>query len=113
MRFADVLLMLSELTEDAQYMNQVRDRAGLPPIAYTLEALKQERMHELAFEGLRWFDLVRWGIAKEELETYSAFEGSLIEVYNGLSFSEKNNIFPIPQDQIDRIGGNLQQNPGY
>ncbi|RNL92970.1 RagB/SusD family nutrient uptake outer membrane protein [Sinomicrobium pectinilyticum] len=78
-----------------------------------LKAIRFERRLELALEGHRFFDLVRWGIAKEELETYSAFEGSLIEVYNGLSFSEKNNIFPIPQDQIDRSGGNLQQNPGY
>ena len=76
-----------------------------------LTAIRFERRLELALEGHRFFDLVRWGIAKEEMEAYSSFEGSLIEVYGGLSFSENDNIFPIPQDQIDRSGGNLKQNP--
>lgn len=75
-----------------------------------LKAIRFERRLELALEGHRFFDLVRWGIAKEEMEAYSAFEGSFIEIYGGLSFSEKNHIFPIPEDQIDRSGGNLQQN---
>ena len=76
-----------------------------------LTAIRFERRLELAWEGHRFFDLVRWGIAKEELESYSAFEGSLIAIYGGLTFTENNTIFPIPQDQIDRSGGNLQQNP--
>lgn len=60
MRYADVLLMHSELTETADGMNQVRARVGLPAIGYSLDALKKERRHELAFEGIRWFDLMRW-----------------------------------------------------
>ena len=51
MRYADVLLMHSELTETADGMNQVRTRVGLPAIGYSLDALKKERRHELAFEG--------------------------------------------------------------
>src|SRR5680860_165245 len=61
MRYADVLLMHSEITGTATGMNAVRVRAGLPAIGYSLDALKQERLHEFSFEGLRWFDLVRWG----------------------------------------------------
>ncbi|RAV28499.1 RagB/SusD family nutrient uptake outer membrane protein [Sinomicrobium soli] len=76
-----------------------------------LKAIRFERRLELALEGHRFFDLVRWGIAREELESYSAFEGSLIGIYGGLSFSENDTVFPIPQDQIDRSGGALKQNP--
>ncbi len=60
-RFADVLLMHSELTGDPAGMNRVRGRVGLPAIGYSLEAIQKERRHELAFEGLRWGDMRRWG----------------------------------------------------
>lgn len=66
-RFADVLLMAAELKEDAGPLNEVRSRSGLPPVAYTLENLQNERRWELAFEGLRYYDLLRWGIAGEAL----------------------------------------------
>ena len=61
-RFADVLLMQSELTGSVEGMNKVRERAGLSPIvAYSLAALQDERRWELAFEGVRWNDMRRWG----------------------------------------------------
>lgn len=61
-RFADVLLMHSELTGTTDGINKVRARAGLNPISsYSLEALQQERRWELAFEGVRWNDMRRWG----------------------------------------------------
>lgn len=61
-RFADVLLMHSELTGTVDGINQVRKRAGLSPLsAYSLSALQQERRWELAFEGVRWNDMRRWG----------------------------------------------------
>jgi len=64
LRFADVLLMQSELTETVDGINKVRERAKLAPIsAYSLEALQKERRHELAFEGIRWGDMRRWGKA--------------------------------------------------
>ena len=66
-RFADVLLMAAELKEDAGPLNQVRARSGLAPVSYTLENLQNERRWELAFEGLRYYDLLRWGIAGEAL----------------------------------------------
>ncbi len=62
-RFADVLLMHSELTGDPAGMNLVRGRVGLPAIGYSLEAIQKERRHEFAFEGLRWGDMRRWGKA--------------------------------------------------
>lgn len=68
-RFADVLLMQSELKEDVTGINKVRARAGLAPIAgYSLKALQNERRWELAEEGIRWNDLRRWHIAAAALE---------------------------------------------
>ena len=54
MRYADVLLMATELTGDAQYMNQVQRRAGVPETPYSLKAVQDERRWEFAFEGLRF-----------------------------------------------------------
>lgn len=118
MRFADVLLMLSELTEDAQYMNLVRDRAGLGPVAYSLDALKQERLHELAFEGLRWFDLVRWGDVNDDSRN---FFDNAIQVGNSGSVTtyqvdyreETKGLVSIPETEI-RLSNNVyEQNPGW
>lgn len=69
-RYADVLLMLSELTGDASYMNQVRARVGLPAIGYSLAALQNERRFEFAGEAIRWNDMRRWGdtYCKAELD---------------------------------------------
>lgn len=118
MRFADVLLMLSELTGDASYMNQVRERAGLDPIAYTLDALKQERLHELAFEGLRWFDLVRWGDVNDGNKNYY---DDAINVRNSGSPAVYKVNYPqitkglvsIPESEIRLSNGVYQQNPGW
>jgi len=61
-RFADVLLMQSELTGTVDGINRVRARAGLPALmTYSLTALQNERRWELAFEGVRWNDMRRWG----------------------------------------------------
>lgn len=62
-RFADVLLMQSELKGDATGMNRVRARAGLPAKAYSVDAIRNERRWELAFEGIRWNDLRRYGMS--------------------------------------------------
>lgn len=64
LRFADVLLMQSELKEDVAPLNKVRARAGLPALSsYSLRALQNERRWELAMEGIRWNDIRRWHIA--------------------------------------------------
>lgn len=61
MRFADVLLMHTELTGDVTQMNKVRKRAGLTDVlAYSWQAIKNERRFEFAGEGLRFNDLRRW-----------------------------------------------------
>ena len=60
LRLADVMLMHSELTGNADQMNKVRARAGLPATTYSWQNIKDERRYELAGEGLRFNDLRRW-----------------------------------------------------
>lgn len=119
-RFADVLLMQSELKKDATGMNRVRERAGLPAKPYTLENLQNERRWELACEGLRWNDIRRWHIAADALErqtgvkiyvkgnesTNTAHSGGYRARYNATAGFMK-----MPDTQISM--GVVAQNPGY
>lgn len=114
MRFADVLLMHSEISETATGMNTVRARAGLDPIGYSLNAIKEERMHEFAFEGIRWFDLVRWG------DVANAFEGTIDVRNSGIDAKysvqyrpETKGLVPIPETEIRLSNGVYEQNPGW
>jgi len=109
-RAANIPFKQIEGSDAAAYNVQPYPASAFGSKEDALKAIQFERRLELALEGHRFFDLVRWGIAKQELESYSAFEGSIIDIYGGLSFSEKNTMFPIPEDQIDRSGGNLKQN---
>jgi len=83
-----------------------------------LDAIYFERKLELAMEGHRFFDLVRWGIAEPVLDAYFAYEGQLTSDVRGGNFTTgKNEFYPIPQRQINlqTINGtsSLKQNPGY
>ncbi|MBF9252293.1 RagB/SusD family nutrient uptake outer membrane protein [Pontibacter sp. 172403-2] len=91
--------------------------AGLGKDA-ALEAIYFERKLELALEGHRFFDLVRWGKAAEELNAFFDYEGAILpDVEGGRFKTGKNEYYPIPQRQIDlqTIDGKsvLTQNPGY
>ncbi|ASB48901.1 RagB/SusD family nutrient uptake outer membrane protein [Alkalitalea saponilacus] len=124
-RYADVLLMLSELKEDATYMNEVRARVGLDPVTYTLENLQKERRYELAFEGLRWNDMRRWG-AEYTTTHLEHQEGVAILDYGQWTthtalhpsgytarYNATQGFFPIPFSQIRLSEGLLEQNAGY
>jgi len=111
-RFADVLLMAAEALnrgdiDDAkarQYLNRVRERAGLIPVSNDLadnnltNAIYQERRVELVGEGHRFFDLVRTGRAAAEIEGFQ---------------TQKHELFPIPSIEIELAGNRWEQNPGY
>lgn len=122
MRYADVLLMLSELTEDATYMNEVRDRVGLDPISYSVDALRLERKHEFAFEGIRYWDMLRYDYTLEyaanaitetatvinggkDTGTELSIDGAFLKACKGLS--------QIPTEQITLSGDVLKQNDGW
>ena len=134
MRYADVLLMLTELTGNVSYMNQVQARAGVPlTTAYSLKAVQDERRWEFCFEGIRFNDMRRWtgkdcknsNYAPDALQAQS---GKQI-VCNGdkankramqhmtCSWTERykatNGFLSKPQTQITLMDGNLEQNPGW
>jgi hypothetical protein len=79
-------------------------------------ALRFERKLELALEGQRFYDLVRWGVAEQELTEYFAYEIPKLGLqFSGSRFTAgKHEYLPIPQRQIDLQSKEvLQQNPGY
>ena len=129
-RFADVLLMHSELTDGKVIyngksgMNAVRNRAGLPDKAYSVAALRMERQHELAFEGIRWSDMRRYGKAY----CIAALETQLGQPIRNNSaqtvMKDQNTGYraryeatwgfrPFPQSEISLSNGVLKQNPGW
>ncbi len=132
MRYADVLLMLSELTGNKKYMNEVQARAGVPQTEYSLQAIQNERRWEFAFEGLRFNDMRRWtgkdvkgGYASKALQ---AQQGKKM-VCNGdpankrtmehmtcswtKRYEDTNGFLAKPQSQITLMEGKLEQNPGW
>src|SRR5690606_27230193 len=114
LRFADVLLMHSEITENPEGMNKVRDRADLDPIGYSLAALKEERKHEFAFEGLRWFDLVRWGDVDTAFGGQVSLQNSGIDATYSVQYrAETKGLVPIPESEIRFSNGVYEQNPGW
>lgn len=109
MRYADVLLMAAEAFYRAgdegrarTELNKVRDRADLDDVTASgnalFEAIVTERQLELAFEGFRFLDLVRWDRGSQELADLGFVEG-------------KHNKFPIPFDDV--IRGSLKQNDNW
>ena len=125
-RYADVLLMYAEACLGAgdagkakTYIDQVRARVGLAPIAAASDAaLRHERRCELAMEGHRWFDLVRWeGVAgtglKAHMDAYKATETQEAQSHMQEFVAGKHELFPIPQTEMQLNPTTMEQNPGY
>ncbi|MBD8348018.1 RagB/SusD family nutrient uptake outer membrane protein [Dysgonomonas sp. HGC4] len=119
-RYADVVLMAAEasnelgMSSDAlNYLEQVRSRARgnnasiLPKVTTNgqtelRDAIRHERRVELGLEPDRFYDLVRWGIAKEVLHAAGK-----------TNYQDKHALLPIPQVEIDKSNGVLVQNPNF
>ena len=130
-RFADVLLMHSELTDGKALaggksgMNMVRERVGLPDKAYSVDALRLERQHELAFEGIRWNDMRRYGKAyclaalKTQLGQPIRNAGGewIVMKDQGAGYEARYNATwgfrPFPASEVSLSAGVLKQNEGW
>ncbi|MDE6536534.1 MAG: RagB/SusD family nutrient uptake outer membrane protein [Muribaculaceae bacterium] len=71
---------------------------------YARKAVRMERRLELAMEGHRWFDLLRWGNAVETVNAYYVKEAKLYPQYNGAHLNEADLYSPIPLGQVDDAG---------
>lgn len=129
-RYTDVLMMYAECLNEASYsatgdaftyINKVRARAGLTPLtaattpnqAAFREAIKKERRVEFAFEGLRFYDLVRWGDAVTVMDAFLARPENENGTYS--MGSTDRYIYAIPKQEIDTYNNKdvMWQNPGY
>lgn len=116
LRYSDVLLMHSELTATNTGMNLVRARVGLSAIAYSDENLRLERRREFVFEGVRWFDELRWGTIEADLAKVNnelVLSKGVQVKYNVTFNKEAKGLWPIPESQIRVTGGLYKQNPGW
>lgn len=132
-RLADFYLLYAEACletgDDATattYLNKVRTRAKVPTYpgykfkvngveiaSPTLkEAIRHERRMELAMEGHRWFDLVRWGVAYDVMTAYMAKESAEAKAEMQPFIKGVHELLPIPNKQR-QLNGLLDQNPGY
>lgn len=153
MRYAEVLLSYLEALNESQpgaidqgildlTINDVRSRVKLPGLSKAeltsqeavREAVRKERRVELAFEGLRYYDVLRWGIADKELNhtftgvklsdnpndrnyrgsgsAASPVDENMYYQFEARSWSAHNRYFPIPQNDLN-VNKNLKQNEGY
>ena len=124
MRYADVLLMHSELTGTADGLNKVHRRANPgESVAYSIDNIRKERAIEFAFEGIHFWDLMRY-------EKDGAYAGRAIKAaqdgakvvtggqettvkFNIDNFTAKKGLMQIPNTQITLSGGVLTQNAGW
>jgi hypothetical protein len=139
---AEALIELGRQNEALTLINLIRERAskstgrlklanGQPTSRYNVKqylpgvnitwdqatarkALRFERRLELALEGGRFFDLMRWGIAGDALNEFFAREKSTRTIYQAARFTKgRDEFLPIPQNQIFWSEGRYVQNPGY
>ena len=140
---AEALIQLGNQGEALPLINQIRERAagstdmlkfadGTPTgkfdvqpykpgincpawdQSFAFEALRWERHLEFATEGKRFFDLVRWGIAAEVMNAYFNVEKTRRSYLKDAKFTKnRDEYFPIPQQQISYVKGLYKQNPGW
>lgn len=133
-RYAEILLTYVEALIESgdwqnpdvlKYINDIRRRADMIEATSNQynsqdkvrELLRRERRVELAFEGSRYLDIRRWGIADKVMDgpIYGAINpatGEPIQVETRIFKKNKNEVFPIPQSELI-ANENMTQNKGY
>lgn len=123
-RYADVLLMraealieLNQLPEAYTLIDQVRQRVNMPSVetaegpslsqSQLRDVVRHERRVELAFEGLRYFDLKRWGDVQN---AFLRAKADNVSGYSPIYLPGKSEVFPIPLGELN-VNSNLVQNP--
>jgi starch-binding outer membrane protein, SusD/RagB family len=128
-RYADIVLIAAEAAimngdndKALEYINMVRTRARMcghegntcpadypPGTTVTMDMLIHERRLELAMEGHRFFDLVRWNLAVQYID------GQYLANQEGFAHFEspKNDFYPIPDAEVNASHGSLIQYPGW
>jgi starch-binding outer membrane protein, SusD/RagB family len=126
--YAEACCETGDLASAKAALNKVRNRVGLADFPYSAKiqgknvsysdnqddlrkAIRHERRVELAMEGHRWFDLCRWGIAKETMDAYLQGETAEAQAESATFEKGKHELFPIPSQEIDITG--IAQNPKY
>jgi len=126
LNYAEALVELGETEEATIYINMIRNRAGMPDFAGDIEeALRYERHLELAFEGVRWYDIRRWKVLEDKLTDAMGIDiveiienGTTVEVTWEQILAEGRQVFermywvPIPSNEMNKAP-QLTQNPGY
>ena len=124
MRYADVLLMHSELTGTNTGLNMVHQRSCPgESLSYSIENIRKERAIEFAFEGIHFWDLMRYekdgayaGRAIAEAQNGAKVMNGGVETttsFNVENFNAKKGLMQIPNTQITLSGGVLTQNAGW
>jgi hypothetical protein len=117
---AEALCMTGDLAGSTEYVNKIRRRAGIKEIAQPadqnamIDAVLHERRLELAFEGFRFWDLVRHGKAVEVHNAMSDPTSPRYDKYwqSRRPLTEETILMPIPQEALEN-NPSLVQNPGY
>jgi len=129
-RYAQVLLTYAEAQNEAgngpnaaayNALKSIRDRAGLvTPLIGTFtqasfrEAVWRERWHELCYEGITWFDMIRTRKAyKEATNSFENFAGHVFADNSNATLAEKHLLFPLPTAEMQNNPNLTPQNPGY
>jgi hypothetical protein len=122
MRYAEVLLNYAEAENEANgpanaysALNQVRERAGLPPVSGLTQeqfrdTVRHERAVELVGEGQRKWDLIRWGIWLSTMKSLPEID---MPPAGHANISARFKLFPVPDVEIAKNPNLLPNNPGY
>lgn len=133
-RYAEILLNYVEALVEGgdwnhpdvvKYLNDIRNRAGMPDVDRTKynsqekmrELVRRERQVELAFEAVRYFDIRRWGIFEDVMNgpVYGAVSpetGEPVTVEVRIAKANRDFYWPIPQGEVF-ANPNMEQNPNY